>query len=80
MNNAYLHVYLQEAIMSPGYQSARFSILEEANPTIGDNLPGAAVRKMYALLDGHHRVAALRALQVSGALASDHSIPVIILK
>ena len=75
-----MHTYLQEAIVSPGHLGARCSILVEANPTIGDNLPGAAGRQMYEVLDGHHRVAALRALQVSGALASDYAIPVIILK
>ena len=52
----------------------------EAVPTTGDTLPGAEGRRMYAVLDGHHRVAALRALQVSGALASDYAIPVMILK
>ena len=52
----------------------------EANPTIGDNLPGAAGRQMYAVLDGHYRVAALRALIVSGELDSEYAIPVIILK
>ena len=75
-----MYTYLQESIVSPGYQGASCRILVEANPTIGDNLPGAAGRQMYAVLDGHHRVAALRALQVRGALASDYAIPVIILK
>ena len=52
----------------------------EVIPTIGDSLPGAEARRMYLVLDGHHRVAALRSLQVSGALASDHAIPVMILE
>ena len=76
MNNT----YVQESILSPGYQGANYRILVEAIPTIGDNLPGAAARQMYAVLDGHHRFAALRALQGRGALASDHAIPVSILK
>ena len=66
--------------MSPGYQGARCRILVEANPTIGDNLPGAAGRQIYAVLDGHHRVAALRALQANGALPRDYAVPVSILK
>ena len=66
--------------MSPGYQEARCSILVEAKPTIGDNLLGATGRQMYAVLDGHYRVAALRALIVSGELDSEYAIPVIILK
>ena len=63
-----------------GYQVAHCSILVEAVPTIGDSLPEAAQRQMYVVLDGHHRVAALRALQVSGVLPIDYSIPVSILK
>ena len=80
MITTYPHVPVQEAILRPGYQDARCSILVEAIPTIGDNLPGAAGRQMYAVLDGHHRVAALRALQVSDDLASDYAIPALILK
>ena len=75
------HLYcVQESIVSVGYQVAPRSILVEANPTIGDSLPGAAERQTYAVLDGHHRVAALRALQVNGTLPSDYALLVSILK
>ena len=61
-----------------GYQVLHCSVLVEAVPTIGDSVPPE--RQMYAVVDGHHRVAALRALQVSGVLPIDYSIPVSILK
>ena len=80
MNNPNTDTCLQAAIVSPGYQGKRSSLLVEAIPTIGDNPPGAAGRQMYMVLDGHNRFAALRALQVSGVLSSDYVVPVITLK
>jgi hypothetical protein len=62
-----------------GYQVLHCSVLVEAVPTFDESLPGAAKRQMYAVVDGHHRVAAVRALQVSGVLPIDYSIPVSIL-
>ena len=39
-----------------------------------------AVPEAYTLVDGHHRLAALQALQVSNLLPGDTAVPVTVLK
>jgi len=77
--------HLQDAIIKYGYRDTRNSILVvRARPPpaleISTTPPRHNPEPPYAVLDGHHRVAALQGLEDRGALPKDSAYPVTVLK
>ena len=59
---------------------ARYTILVRAMlPAVADDNPRTAAPKVYEILDGHHRFAALLNLQTCNMLPAEFTVPVTVL-
>lgn len=67
----------EDCILQNGYIDSRYSVTVRALPRNADSEPAEQV---YEVLDGHHRVAALRALQTRNLLPKEYALPVTVLR
>ena len=78
--------HLQDAIVKYGYRDTRHSIVvvrarpHPAAPEMSTTPVPHILEPPYVVLDGHHRVAALKGLEARGALPKDAAYPVTVLK
>ena len=77
---------LQESISRYGYRETRNSVAVQAPPRTADAVPavdpgsGQVVSHIYEVLDGHHRFAAVLALQARNLLSREYALPVIVIR
>jgi hypothetical protein len=78
--------HLQDAIIKYGYRDTRHSIVvvrarpHPAAPEMSTTPLPHILEPAYVVLDGHHRVAALKGLEARGALPKNAAYPVTVLK
>ena len=68
---------IEDCILQHGYIDTRYSVTVRALPRNADSEPPEQV---YEVLDGHHRVAALRALQTRNLCPKEYALPVTVLR